>query len=38
VYVLLDSRRGVMEIDVQWMAMLKEGNVHFKLVLLPPHA
>ncbi|KAJ1482671.1 P-loop containing nucleoside triphosphate hydrolase protein [Baffinella frigidus] len=31
VYVLLDSRRGLLEIDVQWMDMLQHGDVDFKL-------
>ena len=28
------SRRGLMEIDVQWMDMLKHGDVDFKVVRL----
>mmetsp|Transcript_18582 Transcript_18582/g.46880 ORF Transcript_18582/g.46880 Transcript_18582/m.46880 type:complete len:219 (-) Transcript_18582:107-763(-) len=31
--VMIDSRRGVMPIDFQWMCMLKEGGVKFKIAL-----
>ncbi len=31
-YVLIDSRRGMMPIDFDWMCLLKENNVPFKIV------
>jgi len=32
VYVLLDSRRGIMEIDTQWLSMLHNSRVPYKLL------
>mmetsp|Transcript_13165 Transcript_13165/g.20853 ORF Transcript_13165/g.20853 Transcript_13165/m.20853 type:complete len:227 (+) Transcript_13165:102-782(+) len=32
VYVLMDSRRGVMEIDLEWVGMLHQARVPFKFV------
>eukprot|EP00284_Hemiselmis_tepida_P004104 CAMPEP_0174950440 /NCGR_PEP_ID=MMETSP1355-20121228/94125_1 /TAXON_ID=464990 /ORGANISM="Hemiselmis tepida, Strain CCMP443" /LENGTH=204 /DNA_ID=CAMNT_0016198049 /DNA_START=147 /DNA_END=757 /DNA_ORIENTATION=- len=31
--VMIDSRRGVLPIDFEWMCMLREGGVRFKVAL-----
>ena len=35
-FVLIDSRRGVMPIDLDWMSMLRANRVPFKIVSSPP--